>query len=199
MADHQGQTEPLADVYAEALVSAASEQGQDEAVAEEFGDLVRYLDTDAEFERFLTGDAVDDDPRRQSLERIFRGRMSDLLLNLLQVLNHRGRLELVRDVYRCVQLRMEAKHREQEVVVETAMPLNDELRTAIRSDVGAQIGRQVLLIEELRPELIGGVVIRFGDVQVDGSVASQIQRTYKRLCERATEEIHGGRGYALEA
>jgi len=182
----------LADVYAEALLLNAEEQGLAEAVVEEFAELIRYMDEDPEFAEFLTAESVDDDPRRQSLEKLFRGRMNDLLLNL------RARCRLVREVQRCVELRMEAKQNKKEVVVETALPLTDDLRAAITRAVGERIGKEVLLIEEVRPELIGGVVIHIGDVQIDASVASRIRSMQEQMTERASDEIQGGRGYVVE-
>jgi len=189
----------LADIYAEALLAAAAERGEEEAVAREVADLMRLIEREIDLCRMLIADSVDDDPRRHSIERICRGRMSDLVVNLLQVLNNRGRLGLIRKVGRCVELRMEEKHHQQEVVVETAMPLSEEQKSAIHQVMSARIGQEAILIEQVRPELIGGVVIRYQDVQIDASVASGIGRTYRRLRERATEEIHSGRGYALEA
>jgi F-type H+-transporting ATPase subunit delta len=162
-------------------------------------EFMRFIEQEIDLCRMLAADSVDDDPRRQSIERIFRGRMSDLLVNLLQVMNNRGRLSLVRKVGRCVELRMEEKHHQQEVVVETAMPLSDDQKSAIHQEMSARIGREAILIEQVKPELIGGVVIRYSDMQIDASVTSRIRRTYRRIRERATEEIHGGRGYAVEA
>ena len=198
MARKNDEAMALADVYAESLFLAAEEQGRGEAVAQEFADLIRYMDKNPEFDEFLIAASIDDDPRRESLEKLFRGRMNDLLLNLLQVLNNRGRCSLIRDVQRCLELRIEAKHRQQEVVVETAMPLTDDLRAAIERDIGERIGKEVLLVEEVEPDLIGGLVIHVGDVQIDASVASQIRSVRKRLTERAMEEIQSGRGYVVE-
>lgn len=193
------QIEPVADAYAEALLAAAAEQGREEEVARAFSELIQIIDREIDFCRMLVADSVDDEPRRASLERILRGRVDDLLVNLLQVMNNRGRLRLVRDVYRCVELRMEARHHEQEVVVETALPLTDDLKDAIREQMRARTGREIILIEQVRPELIGGIVIHHGDIQIDASVISRIGQVRKRLRERATEEIHGKRGYVIEA
>ncbi len=187
----------LADVYAEALLAAAAQQNAEEEVADEFADLIRYMDEDAEFNGFMTNDTVDDEPRRESLEKLFRGRMSDLLLNLLQVLNNRNRMSLVRLVYRAVQLRMEARHHQQEVLVETAMPLNDELRSAMKDSLAAYMGKEPLLEERVVPDLIGGVVIHIRDRQIDGSVRSRVESLRDRFSERALHEIHGGRGYEV--
>lgn len=189
----------LADVYAESLLGAAAQRGQEDAVAAEFAELIAYMDREPDFDAFLTAESVDDDPRRVSLEKLFRGRMNDLLLNLLQVLNNRRRCGLIRTVQRCVVLRMEARHHQQEVVVQTAMPLSDELREVIRNQISERIGKKAILIEEVRPELLGGVVIRVGDLQIDGSVASHIRAMQSRLFDRATEEIRGGPGHAAEA
>jgi len=116
---------------------------------------------------------------------------------LLQVLNNRGRLDLVRVVYRAVQLRMERRHHQQEVVVETAMALTDDLRQAIVKHVGEYIGKEPLLIERVVPELIGGVVIRINDIQIDGSVSSRIRTLRQKFSRRAVVEIPSGRGVEL--
>lgn len=188
----------LADVYADALVEAAAERGEAEAIADELADLIGYMDSHPEFAAFLTAASVDDDPRRESLERVFRGRMHDLLLNLLQVLNNRGRCPLIRAIGRCVQLRMEAKHQQQEVMVETAMPLSDELKAAIVRDIGERIGKEVLLSERVQPDLIGGAVIRIDDQQIDLSVAAGVRAMQKRLMDRAGEVIRKGHSDVIE-
>ncbi len=188
----------VADVYAESLLAVADAKGTTEDVGAEFADLVAYVDRDESFASFLVSASVDEDARRGSLEKLFRGKMSDLLLNTLQVLNNRGRLHLIRQVARAVELRMEALHHQQEVLVETAMPLSDDLKTQIKQVVSERIGQEALLIEEVRPELIGGVVIHIGDLQIDGSVVSRLGRLRRRLKERATVEIHRAGQFVTE-
>ncbi len=189
----------LADVYAAALLEAAEEKGAAEEAAAELADFIRYMDEDHEFDLFMTADTVDDEPRRASLEKLFRGRMSDLLLNLLQVLNNRGRTGLVRAVARRVQLRLEARRHEQEVIVRTAVPLTDSLRDQVRRTVNDYIGQQAILIEKVDPGLIGGFVLEIGDIRVDASVTARLQTMLKRLMERAAAEVHRGERYVVEA
>ncbi len=188
----------VADVYARALLGAAAERGEDEAVAAAFDDLAAFMSRDASFASFLTSDTVDDDPRRASLERLFRGRMHDLLLNLLQVLNNRRRLALLPSIHRCVVLQMESKRRQKEVTVETAMPLPEDLKAAMKARLSEHIGREALLTERVRPELLGGVVIRIDDVQIDGSVAGRMRRLRSCLNETAVRAIHEHRGCSLD-
>jgi len=187
------ETMALADVYAESVLLAAREKGQEEEVAAQLADLVAYMDREPEFDAFLTASSVDDEPRRESLEKLFRGRMNDLLLNLLHVLNNRIRTSLVRGIHRRVQVRMDELHNRQEVIVESALPLTDDMRKALQRDISEWTGKQAIMIERVHSELIGGVVIRIGDVQVDGTVASRIESLRRRLIERGTEEIQRSR------
>jgi F-type H+-transporting ATPase subunit delta len=185
----------LADTYAESFLLAAEEQGELEEAAGALNDLIAFLNDNPDFESFLTARSVDDDPRRESMEKLFRGRMNESLLNFLQVLNNRGRLDLIRQISRRVQLRMEARQDKQEVRITSATALTDKLRGLLYEQIKARIGKEPILIEKVKPDLIGGMIIQVGDLRIDGSVATKLQDMSRRLIERATQEVHAGRGY----
>lgn len=189
----------LADVYAEALFHAAAAQQREAEIAEQFNSLLDYMRKDQSFANFMISKVLDPDDRRESLERLFRGRMDDLLLNLLQVLNRRRRSELVFAIGRCVQLRMETQRDQEEVTVQSAVPLPEDIRTSIRSTVQRWIGKTPILIEEVEPELIGGLVLKLGDIRVDASIDFQLKQLHRKLHERVTLEVHQGVRYLTDA
>jgi F-type H+-transporting ATPase subunit delta len=184
----------VADVYAEGLLEVASGRGQEHDVAAEYADLVVFLGDHPDVEEWLVSEAIDVQQRRDSLEKLFRGRMHDLLLNLLQVLNQRRRQRLVRAVQRRLELRMQSRRGAKEITVYTAMPLWHEMRTAIRAVVTGWLGRTPILVEEIRPEIIGGIVIRIDDLWIDGSVQGRLERMRRRVSARGRlESIHSER------
>ena len=71
----------------------------DETLAE-LEELVRLLESDPGFAGFITAASVDDDDRQKSLEQIFRGRLSDIVLNTLQVMNQHNRAGLLHQLLR---------------------------------------------------------------------------------------------------
>jgi F-type H+-transporting ATPase subunit delta len=186
----------VADVYADALLRSAGDRASQDEVAAELADLVAYMEQHPKFAGFMTLSTVDDEPRRESLDRLFRGKMSDTLLNVLQVLNNRRRSELIPAIARCVQTRVEGMRNQQEVVVHTALPLDDRTREMIKRRLSVQLGKEALITEKADPALIGGIVIHVGDLQIDASVAGQIRGMQKRLMVRASAEIHRGDGYS---
>lgn len=199
MAELNAETLAVADRYAAALLDLAGGREVWQQIADELQELVTGMDQDPELDRFMSSGSVRGEPRRESFEKLFRGRLNDLLLNTLQVLNARRRCNLIRALHRCVQLRLEFVQDEREVKVQTAVPLWHELRTAIKSVVSGWIGKTAILVEEVRPELIGGLVIQVGDLRVDGSVLSRVQAIRHQLAGRISEAIHTGRGYEIES
>lgn len=199
MAELNAETLAVADRYAVALMDLAGGREAWQQIADELQELVHGMNQDSEFNHFMSSDSVRGEPRRATLEKLFRGRLHDVLLNTLQILNLRHRCDLIHALCRCVQLRLEFQLDEREVKVETAVPLWHELRTSIRSVASAWIGKSAILIEEVRPELIGGLIVQVGDVRVDGSVLSRVQNIRKRLAGRISEAVHTGRGYEVES
>ena len=186
----------IADVYAQSLYALADERGQADEIFEEFEGLIRYLEADdSVFASYLADARVDSDHRKAVLEKVFRGRMSDLLLDALQVLNAKERLGILAVIFERFRVAHEAKRGEVEVHVTTAYPLTDELRAKLSTAVRERTSKTARLIETTDADILGGLIMRIGDTKIDTSVANHLRRVREALIARASQEIHGGRSY----
>ncbi|MCH9035669.1 MAG: F0F1 ATP synthase subunit delta, partial [Planctomycetes bacterium] len=88
----------LAKVYSKAMLDLAESQGQAEELLDELHALADLLDENDQLDAFLSSPTVDVTARAQTLEKAFRGKASDLLVDSLQVLNRKERLGLLRAV-----------------------------------------------------------------------------------------------------
>jgi F-type H+-transporting ATPase subunit delta len=188
----------IARIYSKAMLDLAEQQGEADSLLEELQGLVEYLGRNPELEQFMASPLVDGEDRGKVLEKAFRGKTTDLLLDSLQVVNRKGRLGLLRAIvegYRTL-------HRELRGMVEarvrTAVPLNDALRIRVRESVARHTGRQPVLIEKVDPALIGGIVIEVGDEKIDGSVSHKLSELGKALELRASQEILRSRTYVSQ-
>ena len=84
--------------YAQALLELANERGEAETIGQELSDLDALVETNPTFGLFLRDPAVSESDRQQTLERIFRGRVSPLLFNTLGVLNGKKRLGILPEI-----------------------------------------------------------------------------------------------------
>lgn len=179
----------LARVYSRSMLELAEEQGQGDALLAELQELVKYLDRNAEFEQFLASPLVDGEDRARTLEKAFRGKASDLLVDSLQVVNRKGRLGLLRAIAEGYRIEHRDLRGNAEAVVRTAVPLSEPMRARVRESVARFTGRQPQLIEKVDPSLIGGIVIEVGGQKIDGSVASRLRELGQALERRASQEI----------
>jgi F-type H+-transporting ATPase subunit delta len=188
----------VAAVWADAVVRLAAEAGDEDELLAELDGLVALLDREPELEALLASPIVDDEAKRGLVERALRGRASDLLVDALQVMRRKGRLELVRALARAYRVEWLRRRDRVEVEVASAVPLSDELREEVRRAAARRAGREPLLVEIVDPELLGGLVVRIGDDKFDGSVARELARLEETLLERASRELHAGKSYFEE-
>jgi len=189
----------IAAVYARALLELARASGDQAAVAEELAELVGLAEKSAEFAHFLTADTIDGEARRASLEKMFRGRMIDVVVDTLQVLNRKQRMGLVLELARQYRLALEAVEHRVEVEVTTPVALSDALRLGLVEALRKRTGSEPVLTEHLDERLIGGLVVRVGDEKLDFSVATQLRGLQRAMLNRGAAELQGSEQYIDES
>jgi len=160
----------IADVYAAALFELATQADAVDDVRQELETLVQLAEQDAKFAAFMAPGPVDDDARRESLEKMFRGRLSDIVLNTLQVMNERGRAGLLAPLLRAFVLRVEDARGQVEVQATSATELDARQQAEVTKVAEELSGRQPLVNFVVDPDLIGGLVLQIGDYRFDNSI-----------------------------
>ncbi len=189
----------LACVYSDAMLGLAEAAGLGDALRDELIDLAEYIAKSPEFATFFSSPMLDVKARQETLERLFRGQYSDLFVDSLQVLNRKERLGLLPAVAETYRLAHEDLRGRVEVYTRTAAPLTDEHRARLREVIAEHTGRVVDLVETVDDDLLGGLIVQIGDEKCDITLSTQLARLGKRLMDRASEEIHGGRGFVESA
>src|SRR5690606_20293246 len=93
---------PLAAAYAQSLLELAVEQKAEEAIGGELAALLQVLDEQPQVQLFLESPAVGIEERRGVIEAAFKGQVSTLLYNFLQVANQHamtGKLRQIASAY----------------------------------------------------------------------------------------------------
>ncbi|HXO20715.1 MAG TPA: ATP synthase F1 subunit delta [Thermoanaerobaculia bacterium] len=186
----------VAGVYSRAILALAEEKGLADQVLEELDGLARLVEEDADLATFLESPLVDAKARAQALERSLRGRVSDLLVDALQVVNRKERLLLLPAIAAAYRQEFRQLRGLVDVRIKTAVPLGEPLRRELEAAVNRYTGRKAFLVESVDPQLLGGMVIQIGDEKIDASVASHLKDMNDALLRRASQEIVRGTPHA---
>ena len=145
-------------------LAAAAAVVQDERVAALIGSPAV---TPAQLAEFTSGVAV---------AAVGEAGFDEQAKNFIATLAANRRLDLLPEIAaRYEQLRAEAE-RVIDVTVTSAVALSDAQRAAITRALGKRLEREVRLHCSLDPALIGGAVVRAGDLVIDGSVRAGLSQ-----------------------
>lgn len=182
----------VAGVYAQALLGLANSAGEVDQILEELLQLGSLLDGAPELEEYLQSPLVKEESRREAIETLFRGRLSELLVDTLQVMNRKGRLELIHALVEAYRQEYEELKGQVDVRVTTAIPLSDAVRQRLRVTTSKLTGKQAQLVEKIDPSILGGMILQIGDGKMDTSIARKVRKLGEEMVERASRELHGG-------
>ena len=185
----------IADSYATALLELSEERGVSAQILDELAELTAGMERDEGLRDFLTSAAIDDDERSRVMEKAFRGKINDLLLDALLVMNAKGRSPIIPVVHERFRLALARAHGEVDVEVTTASPLSRKLRNRLLEVLGRITGKKPMLVETVDESLLGGLVVQIGDQKLNGSVARRLELLRESFRARASREIHAGKEY----
>lgn len=183
----------VARVYAQALLRNAQKADKVDAIQEHFDGLFPahyHNEQDPKsLANLMTSGAIPRNRRAAVIDEAFKGKVEDLFLDFLQILNGHERLDIVRAVgaeYR--QLRDELYKRVR-FQVRTVVPLTDEQRERITARAREAFKAEAVLVEVIDPDLIGGMQIQVGDHLYDLSLKARLRAIKNQLIERSSHEI----------
>lgn len=174
------QRRSLARPYAEAVFRLAVERG----TLQKWSEMLAIAAAVAGDERVRA--AVNDPLRtREQIAELFLdicGRWLDAeAANFVRVLAENRRLTLLPEIAALFEeRRAEAEGRLQAKVV-SAFPLTKEQEQAVARALERRLGRRVVLESAVDPKLLGGIVVRIGDLVIDGSVRGRVERLAAQL------------------
>ncbi|HVU63146.1 MAG TPA: ATP synthase F1 subunit delta [Phycisphaerales bacterium] len=182
----------LARIYATSLFSLAKSEGgpqRSEEVQGELEDILELARSNAQFGEFLASLILSAKERKASLERILKGRVSDLTYKFLQVLNEKGRLGHLSPIVAAYEQMVQHAYGRVEVDVYTAAPIDQQEVAAIRDRLKSMLGKEPVIHPYIDEGMIGGLRLQIGDQLIDGSVRTQLRKLRDNLSATGGAEI----------
>ena len=182
----------VARVYAEALFKAAVKANKVDEIWDLFVALVgRPLRRTESATDPVVGlvVAVPRNRRAEIIHKALGGKVDDLFLHFILVLNAHNRLPILRPVASVYRELMDKRARKLRVQVTTAVPLTDPERERIGEMVRSRFDLSPLLLETVDPSVLGGLRVQVGDRVIDATVRSRLDALRDQLLARGSHAI----------
>jgi F-type H+-transporting ATPase subunit delta len=168
--------------YAKALLELARERGEVDAVLRDAGALFDAWKESAELREVLESPVLPR-PAVKSVLAALMDRLgsAQILRNTVNLLADKGRLGSLDRILKALLDLAEAETGRVRVQVTSAKPLSDAYYARLVEKLQRVIDREIVLVKNEDPSLIGGVVTRIGDRIFDGSLSNQLSELRETL------------------
>jgi F-type H+-transporting ATPase subunit delta len=165
----------LAGRYATALFDLAREGRSLDAVSASLATLKATISQSDEFRRLIASPLIGRDEATRAIAAAVPAMGLDPLTgNFLGVLAQNRRLGQIDAVIRAFGT-LVARHRGQATAdVISAHPLDDDQIAALKAKLTQQTGRDVSIDLKVDPAILGGLIVKVGSRQVDGSIRTKL-------------------------
>ncbi len=178
-------------VYGQALLSAAEKAHDLDGVAQQMRDLMEVVKAKPQLTGLIESRTLGLAKRKEILQRVFKGRVSDLVYRFLEILAQRGRFGELPNIARAFLLLLDEKHGVVKADAWVAAPLDVAALDDIAQKLSEKLQRKVTLAQHVDEALIGGIKLRIGDEIIDGSVAAHLRRLEEHLVQDARQQARG--------
>lgn len=127
----------------------------------------------------LSSPDIDIEDKNALICKIFGG--EGITENFLYILVGRSRINIFYDIQKRFEKLYNADNGICEVKITTSMPLSEEMHEKIIAKFSKKTGHKVKLTEEVSPDILGGIIIEYGNTQIDGSVKNAISQMYLQI------------------
>ncbi|MEL7483712.1 MAG: ATP synthase F1 subunit delta [Planctomycetota bacterium] len=197
----EAKPDALSEIYAKSLYELAESAGGREAVEQVVGELegvVELAREDGSFGEFLSSRVLKQSDRSKSLRSMLEGKVHDLTLKFLLVLNEKGRLGHLVPIVASLDETAQRAFGRVEVDVYTADALEGDELERVRQQLNESLGRETVVHSYVDPKMIGGVRMQIGDRLIDASVAAQLRKVRDRLASEGSARLRASMDSAIE-
>ena len=176
--------EEIARVYADALFEVASEHDELDEVRDQLAEFADTVAENRDLQVFLFSPYFSSAEKREGLAKAVSG-VNGELLNFLELLAEKHRMPAVFRIRDRFSELWAEENKRLDVTVTSAVELDQSVIDHVGSEIEKQTDRQVELHSEVDPDILGGLVLRVGNMVLDASLRSKLERLRKEVAAAA--------------
>lgn len=160
--------------YAKAVLQQASESNTQEVVFGDMQSVYHTIQNSRDLQLALQSPVIMEEDKRKVLLDIFKDQ-GELMHSMINVLVNNKRASILAEVSKSYIELYQEQQGVKDVTVITAISLTDAMEKKVMAKVKELTGSDSVNLKNIiDPKILGGFVLRIGDVQYNASIANQL-------------------------
>ncbi|MGY5851241.1 ATP synthase F1 subunit delta [Salegentibacter sp. F14] len=166
--------------YAKAIIGLAIEKNATDAVFADMQSISQTIANSRDLKSMLGSPVINSGIKKSALREIFKDAHS-ISMSSFDILVENGRINLLDIVARQYIAMYYSLNNTQQAIITSAVPLTKELEDKVQNKIKELTGNEASIKNVVDEDMIGGFVLRVGDLQYDASVASNLNKLRREL------------------
>jgi len=167
--------------YAKALLNLAKSNGIEEEVNNNLKLVVATINDSEDLDAMLKSPVIKISEKKNALNAIFGDKVNNVTKGLFEILADNKRISILDVVAKQYSVIFDYDKSIQTAKVTTAVALTKELEQKIQDKIVALTGHSAGIENIIDPSIIGGFVLRVGDIQYDASISNKFKELEKEF------------------
>ena len=174
--------EEIAQVWARALFEVAKEHDVLDEVREQLGQFADALNANRDLMVFFFSPYFSTQEKKEGLKRAVTD-AEPAFMNFLEALIERHRMPAIFRIRTEFNDLWDEARKLLPVHITSAIALDDAEVKNLGERIGKQVDRQVEVSTDVDPDILGGVVLRVGNVILDASIKNRLEQLRKQVAQ----------------
>lgn len=169
--------------YASSLFSIALEEGILDEVHTEILEISELFTTEKDLYSILSAPNINNDDKIAIITKLFKDKINTILFNFFAILIEKKRIDLffeVKDEFIAI-------YNDEKNIIKaqaiTAVPMTKTMSDIVLRKIKDNTGKNVDLECIVKPEILGGIILKYDNKLVDGSVKTRLLNLNKEIKE----------------
>tara|TARA_A100001035_G_scaffold186061_1_gene148277 strand:+ start:1151 stop:1696 length:546 start_codon:yes stop_codon:yes gene_type:complete len=176
----------LSNRYAKSLADIALKNNAMDATLQDMKLVLEACKSISELRQLLRSPIIKTKKKIKIIQEIFSSRISRTTLNFIEMITVKKREAFLQTIAESFIVIYKRINQIETVTVTSVNPLEQDYKERLIAEVKKTGCKKVELIEKTSSDLIGGVIIKYGDKQIDASIKTKINRLKKTLSKNIT-------------
>ena len=173
----------IANRYAEALFQIGEEENKTENLYNELKEVSSLMTTNKDLNNVMKSPLISKNEKIQLIDTLFDGKIDNDFKKFFKILVAKGRITSVEAIQETYKELLNEKNNILEGYVISAVPMDDEKIKELETELSKKYNKNVTLENKVDKSIIGGVLVRLGNTEIDGTIKTRLDELKNQLSQ----------------
>lgn len=167
--------------YAKAILNLGKDSKVESKLNDDMLLVAQTIAENKDLDVMLHSPVIKAEDKRKVLDSLFNGKVNNITLGLFHLLEENKRMEMLEMVAKQYTVIYDYYRHIEVAKVTTAVPLTGAIEKQVMAKVVELTGNKATLENIVNPDILGGFILRVGDVQYDASISNYLNELRKEF------------------